>query len=745
MHASQLSLLQREASELSMHDIGAGQQGKTAQDDGDEPLRAGRQGERESTSGTASASVSSSRDGEDDDGEEAMEAEKRRRGLVLHHSAGAALHVRNGFGQVLGSPVATTASEQQQQQQQQAVSGHPSGAQSPVLLLKPGSGSGKGLPVEAVTGERKQGEPKAAAAAHPYMPAAVKFGGSPKTQPFTLSPHLRAQLSPRAEPAKGATGGAAPLHTRSASRHTLPSSLSTAFPRLPFFPAAAAASTSPTAATDSKATSKTAGPAGYLASLQPSSLAPVADTPPFSPSLPAAAAASSPAAAPVLPAPSAAASTRSLSPPTPSSRGTVGGSSRVMRASSFFSSVAGALGRLSLSQRTGAAAPAVRPKHALEIKVGSRRSSESTVRAAGKAAALVAGEKTAADWDEVTPLSPCFLAPPSPPFCPPAAARPPLSSSACVFHHGVLPGNYSQQPHALPASASSSAPAPFPLSSSLVVDEQLLANWTESDDPMSPASFQEVVPGVYLGSAKSVMNLDRLLQHRITHVLTVMNRPLNFLAQPGDAADADIFSFSMHRKAGQAGSVQPPCLPCSVPSSHPLFTAVMHGLTVNFVYLLDLPEADLLSALTECIPFLSHAHLAQHGRVLIHCQAGISRSASVVIAYLLACNPSWSVKDAWDVCAASRPYINPNEGFVSQLEMYSKQEQRKRGRTERRWRDRLQAGWVRSSRGRELLRRERGQGVRAKALPQEARRRDAVDSRVKRKPGNQLWWWRSQQ
>lgn len=44
----------------------------------------------------------------------------------------------------------------------------------------------------------------------------------------------------------------------------------------------------------------------------------------------------------------------------------------------------------------------------------------------------------------------------------------------------------------------------------------------------------------------------------------------------------------------------------------------------------------------------------------MHCAAGISRSASVVIAYLMA-HGSLSLEDARSAVKASRPAINPNQ------------------------------------------------------------------------------------
>lgn len=54
------------------------------------------------------------------------------------------------------------------------------------------------------------------------------------------------------------------------------------------------------------------------------------------------------------------------------------------------------------------------------------------------------------------------------------------------------------------------------------------------------------------------------------------------------------------------------------------------------------------------------------GNVLVHCTAGISRSATIVIKYIMyECN--MSKEDAIAYVRSKRPVINPNWGFLMQL------------------------------------------------------------------------------
>lgn len=59
------------------------------------------------------------------------------------------------------------------------------------------------------------------------------------------------------------------------------------------------------------------------------------------------------------------------------------------------------------------------------------------------------------------------------------------------------------------------------------------------------------------------------------------------------------------------------------------------------------------------------AHQAGVG-LLIHCQAGVSRSATIVIAYLM--KHTWmTMTDAYKFVKTRRPIISPNLNFMGQL------------------------------------------------------------------------------
>jgi protein-tyrosine phosphatase len=78
--------------------------------------------------------------------------------------------------------------------------------------------------------------------------------------------------------------------------------------------------------------------------------------------------------------------------------------------------------------------------------------------------------------------------------------------------------------------------------------------------------------------------------------------------------------------------------------------------------LADRADADLLTWLGVANAFIDRAR--RDGGVLVHCAAGVSRSAAVVMGYLM-----WkyghSLQDALRIVRRARPCVRPNTGYVT--------------------------------------------------------------------------------
>uniref|UniRef100_A0A8C1T6J8 Dual specificity protein phosphatase 10 n=1 Tax=Cyprinus carpio TaxID=7962 RepID=A0A8C1T6J8_CYPCA len=79
----------------------------------------------------------------------------------------------------------------------------------------------------------------------------------------------------------------------------------------------------------------------------------------------------------------------------------------------------------------------------------------------------------------------------------------------------------------------------------------------------------------------------------------------------------------------------------------------------------DSNKQNLRQYFEEAFEFIEEAHQAGRG-LLIHCQAGVSRSATIVIAYLM--KHTWmTMTDAYKFVKSRRPIISPNLNFMGQL------------------------------------------------------------------------------
>ncbi|KAH9507363.1 dual specificity phosphatase 12 [Bulinus truncatus] len=134
----------------------------------------------------------------------------------------------------------------------------------------------------------------------------------------------------------------------------------------------------------------------------------------------------------------------------------------------------------------------------------------------------------------------------------------------------------------------------------------------------------QIMEGLYLGGVMAALNERDLQAKFITHILSVDEKPL----------------------------------PEILTSKY----------TYKHVFALDLYDFDLLQLIPECLSFIDQAREGG-GAVLVHCQAGISRSSTVVASYIM--QKLQVRKDkALEIIAAARHFVRPNDGFQEQLQLF---------------------------------------------------------------------------
>lgn len=146
-----------------------------------------------------------------------------------------------------------------------------------------------------------------------------------------------------------------------------------------------------------------------------------------------------------------------------------------------------------------------------------------------------------------------------------------------------------------------------------------------------PAS--QIFDFLYLGDAHNAANLKWLQETQITHVFNCAREVNN--AQP------DLFSTS--------------------------------GGTFKHLPLEDSSRFNALVYMNEAADFIQDVHLKdKNARILVHCAQGISRSATMVIAYLLKYHAKayGNVESALAFVRKQRGIVAPNSGFLEQLDCF---------------------------------------------------------------------------
>ena len=91
-----------------------------------------------------------------------------------------------------------------------------------------------------------------------------------------------------------------------------------------------------------------------------------------------------------------------------------------------------------------------------------------------------------------------------------------------------------------------------------------------------------------------------------------------------------------------------------------------NGFTHKIIDIMDYDSENIIQYFGECLNFIKG-----EDKVFVHCAAGESRSATIVIAYLM-WNKKMTFDKAYNFVKSKRSRIYPNFGFRQQLQMFEK-------------------------------------------------------------------------
>lgn len=144
---------------------------------------------------------------------------------------------------------------------------------------------------------------------------------------------------------------------------------------------------------------------------------------------------------------------------------------------------------------------------------------------------------------------------------------------------------------------------------------------------------------VYLGGKAEAKSRSKLEQMGITHVL-------NVTPEKDSSIQAGVPNYFEKKKPAK--------------------------LKYRRIPVFDLPTSasDLLSRAPSIVSFISNG--LHHGSVLIHCQRGVSRSATALLFYLMN-RQGMTLNSALSLCQEKRPCVQPIAAFMEKLREYEEQ------------------------------------------------------------------------
>ncbi|CAG5096991.1 Similar to MKP-4: Dual specificity protein phosphatase MPK-4 (Drosophila melanogaster) [Cotesia congregata] len=149
---------------------------------------------------------------------------------------------------------------------------------------------------------------------------------------------------------------------------------------------------------------------------------------------------------------------------------------------------------------------------------------------------------------------------------------------------------------------------------------------TREDFDAGPSSYDEIEPNLYLGNLTAAKDIKWLKDTKISHILTVDSCPL------------------------------------------PRQVEQLPNINLKFIQITDMPRENILTFFEDTYQFIDNA-LQNDKKVLVHCYFGVSRSATLVIAYIMK-KHKLTYEDAYKLVKSKRRFVGPNPGFIAQLKLY---------------------------------------------------------------------------
>jgi hypothetical protein len=156
------------------------------------------------------------------------------------------------------------------------------------------------------------------------------------------------------------------------------------------------------------------------------------------------------------------------------------------------------------------------------------------------------------------------------------------------------------------------------------------------------------LPNIYIGSLKSAFDPFVLAKYGITHIVNACQVENAF----EHGLDHAIETAKLSGQRTSLGDLKG------------FITPIYHRICIP-----DEIGADIKVYFESAHDFICSALQIPDAKILIHCQAGVSRSATIAISYLMK-HQNMTLDSAYSCLKSARPRIRPNYGFSEQLINY---------------------------------------------------------------------------
>jgi len=169
-----------------------------------------------------------------------------------------------------------------------------------------------------------------------------------------------------------------------------------------------------------------------------------------------------------------------------------------------------------------------------------------------------------------------------------------------------------------------------------------------------------IIDNIYLGNAYNASNYAIIKQYNFNYIVNVSKEIKNYYEQQNIDFYSDINNVEIK----------------NVPTS--IFSSTETSITIYDNYCdikyLRIPIYDdctnhITDYIKEAMDFIDDATRNNNGNILIHCYMGSSRSASIVLAYLIY-KYNYSLSDAILFLKNKRNIVNINVNFVNDIKKY---------------------------------------------------------------------------